>query len=295
MIPTTFCTIKLQSCLMNASGCNSSTTNQIKELDITPGCGAILSKSCTVNPQDGNPTPRLYFDDNVCINSMGLPNFGCDYYSKIYTKKPYIHSIYPHDPIELDKLFANDSDIIELNLSCPNAISGQHKFETYDLYLDKINQYTKDKFVGIKLAPIFNLKEYYVMSSLLLKYNIDFITCCNTVPNCLIIDYETEETMIKPNYGLGGMSFKPVSLSNVYNFHRILGDQIDIIGSGGINTGKDVFEYILCGAKCVQLGACLLREGLGCFGRISKELCEVMKEKGYGGLDDFRGCVKVRK
>jgi dihydroorotate dehydrogenase (fumarate) len=91
------------------------------------------------------------------------------------------------------------------------------------------------------------------------------------------------------------MSFKPISLSNVYNFYRILGDKIDIIGSGGVNTGMDVFEYILCGAKCVQIGACMLREGTHCFKRIENELYEIMKAKGYSHIEDFRGKLGICK
>jgi dihydroorotate dehydrogenase (fumarate) len=285
---------------MNASGCYSSTIQQLEELDRTPSCGAIVSKSCTLLAQDGNEHPRLYIGENahtntctnICINSMGLPNLGHKYYSNITTNKLYIQSVYPKNIGELDELFTTKTNIIEVNMSCPNVVTS-YKFNNYELYLDKINQIKKDKIIGIKLPPLFDLEEYNIMSNLLLKYNISFITCTNTIPNCLVIDYKKEETVIRPNNGLGGMSFKPVSLSNVYNFYRILGDKIDIIGCGGIMTGLDVFEYILCGAKCVQLGSCLLKEGGNSFGRIEKELYDIMEVKGYNNVDDFRGRVRV--
>ena len=289
---TTLCTIPLSSCLMNASGCYSSTIEQLKELDCIFKCGAIVSKSCTISPQTGNELPRLYTDESICINSMGLPNFGCKYYSNITLNKLHIQSVYPKNINDLNELFTTKSNMIEVNMSCPNVLAS-YNFDNFELYLNKINQIKKDKIIGIKLAPIFDLKEYGIMSNLLLKYNINFITCTNTIPNCLVVDYKRESTVIRPNNGLGGMSYKAVSLANVYNFHKILGDKIDIIGCGGITTGKDVFEYILCGAKCVQLGNCLLKEGVDCFGRINRELQCIMLNKGYEHISDFLGKVKL--
>lgn len=291
---TSFCSIPLRSCLMNASGCYSSTLSQIHELDTISSCGAIVSKSCTLFQQDGNTHPRLYLDDALCINSMGLPNLGHEYYSNIVTNKPYIQSIYPKNIDDLDKLFNTKSNIIELNMSCPN-ISSNYNISNYELYLEKINQIKGTKCVGLKLAPIFDLRDYHIMSDIILKYDIKFITCSNNVPNCLVIDYVSEKTAINPNNGLGGMSFKAISLSNVYNFHKILKDKVDIIGAGQIISGKDVFEYILCGAKCVQIGSVLLREGTGCFRRIESELYNIMKMKNYGTVSEFCGKVKVRE
>jgi dihydroorotate dehydrogenase (fumarate) len=78
-----------------------------------------------------------------------------------------------------------------------------------------------------------------------------------------MIDYQTERTRIAANGGLGGLAgsyIKPISLPNVYNFSWLLKEKIDIIGCGGITIGIDIFEYILCGAKAVQVGTQLIRE-----------------------------------
>lgn len=277
---------------MNASGCYSSTIEQIMALDNMQSCGAIVSKSCTIDPQNGNPTPRLYYDEDICINSMGLPNYGHSYYSNIKTNKLYIQSVYPHNVDDIDILLNTNTNFIEINLSCPN-VSSKHKFENYEMYFDKIKQNRKDKIIGIKMAPIFDYNDYGIMGNLLLKYDINFITCCNSIPNCLVVDYNLEQTVIKPNNGLGGMSFKGVSLSNVYNFYKILNDKIDIIGCGGINNGRDVIDYILCGAKCIQLGNILLRKGKDVFNKIENEIYDILHKKGYNDIGDIYGKIKV--
>lgn len=67
---------------------------------------------------------------------------------------------------------------------------------------------------------------------------------------------------------------------------------IDIVGVGGIFTGKDAFEMLLCGAKAVQVGTCHWVEGSACFERIERELLTIMDKKGYKSIEEFRGKLK---
>ena len=65
--------------------------------------------------------------------------------------------------------------------------------------------------------------------------------------------------------------------------------EIQIIGTGGVLTGRDAFEHILCGASMVQIGTTLHKEGVSAFERITAELKAIMEDKGYASLEDFRG------
>lgn len=287
MLSTTLCSIPLTSCLSNASGCHSSTYKQLNELDQINAM--IVSKSATINPQQGNQQPRLYLNEQICINSMGLPNKGIDYYTQYTSNHLYILSVYAYHPDELYQLFNNNNKVIEVNLSCPNV----NNMVDYEVYLQKIHQIKKDivdKIVGIKLPPFFNKQSIIDMSQLLLKYNIDFITCSNTIPNCLVI--KNDKPVLYNNFG--GMSFKHLSLSNVYQFYTILKDKVDIIGCGGVKTGQDVYDYILAGATCVQIGSQLLREGLNCFLRIENELKDIIRNKHYNHINDFKGQLQLQ-
>ena len=71
-------------------------------------------------------------------------------------------------------------------------------------------------------------------------------------------------------------------------FYKLL-PNIDVVGCGGVQTGQDAFEHILCGASMVQIGTTLWEEGKTCFERISNELAEIMKVKGYNSINDFKG------
>ncbi len=87
--------------------------------------------------------------------------------------------------------------------------------------------------------------------------------------------------------GIGGEYIKPTVLANVHAFYQRLNPQIQIIGTGGVLTGRDAFEHILTnGASMVQVGTTLLKR-VSAFDRITNELKAIMAEKGYESLGDL--------
>lgn len=305
----------LDNCIMNASGALCTTEQHLHQLALS-NSGAIISKSCTTNPRDGNPLPRYHYSDMsfTSINSMGIPNLGSDFYIKYKnTKKPYIISIAETKPHEFDNIINdiknnNDNDnnsvLIECNLSCPNVINhGQacsiiaYDFLLLEQKLQELNELCHDTNItlGVKLPPYFDPHHFDIVSQLIIKYNINFITTINSLPNGLIVDPITETTCIKPKNGIGGIGgdpCKPIALSNVYQFYTRLPPNIHIIGCGGIRNGTDVFEFILCGASAVQIGTAFIEEGTDIFQRITHELQQIMNEKNYKQISDFHGNIK---
>jgi dihydroorotate dehydrogenase (fumarate) len=62
-------------------------------------------------------------------------------------------------------------------------------------------------------------------------------------------------------------------------------DEIDIVGVGGVASGDDAFQLILCGAKAVQVATTHWLEGPECFDRIARELSLIMVRKGYTSVE----------
>lgn len=314
--------LDIKSCIYNASGPRCTTSTDLDKLNVSKS-GMVLTKSTTLEYREGNPKPRYWDDDNGSINSMGLPNNGIDYYLDFiegkYNTKPYFISVSGLSLEEnisiLGKIFHhNDTKIsgkvdgIEINLSCPNIVGkGQlaYDFNELDVFLTKIFEFLatwnsrKNILIGFKLPPYFDIEQFNQVSDILIKYDIDFITCVNSIGNGLIIDWKNESTVIKPKEGLGGIGgvfIKPTGLANVNMFYKLFkkkNSNIKVIGCGGIQTGIDAFEYILCGAHMVQIGTQYQREDVGVFDRMEKELKEIMKNKKYKKLIDFRGKLKV--
>lgn len=271
---------------MNASGCLSSNKSQLERL-ATSECDFVVSKSATITQQIGNPKPRLYIDTAVCINAMGLPNLGFDEYKDITLNKPYMLSIYPLKLEHMDVLLTDTAvHVIEVNLSCPNI---NRNIRNYIDYFAKISEKKGNKKVGVKLPPLFYAQEFDEFTYLIKKYEIDFIVCCNNIPNCLVI--KENESVLYANQGLGGMSYKPLFLANVYQFYKRLGSDVPIIGCGGIVSGQDVYDYLLCGAQAVQIGTTLLREGPECFLRIKTEFDKLLGDR---KKEDIIGKLKTK-
>ena len=128
------------------------------------------------------------------------------------------------------------------------------------------------------------------------KSIVSYSASINTIGNALAIDIHAEMPAIRAKGGFAGLSGKAVkytALANVKQMRELLDPSIDVVGVGGVQSGKDAFELILCGARAVQVGTCHWTEGPGCFDRICAELSEIMAEKGYTKLDDFRGKLKA--
>lgn len=359
--------IQLDYPLMNASGCKCTTPDELDALNVTESLGGIVTKTCTLEPRVGNPSPRYWTDGPTSINSMGLPNEGIDNYidyiistrtttsnykrrkmdrQDVKTKtgfgksinlynKPLIISIgglsldenmkiinrYLSDnyTYSLTTAFGHQDNLhghldgtdihnvlgakgLEFNLSCPNIIGkGQlgNDFESFDNYLSKIFETDlssikkSDLAIGLKLPPYYELKDFEIVRDILFKYpRLDYITTVNSIANGLIINIDTEKPVIVPKHGIGGIGgnvILPTALSNVFNFNKQLNGKLDIIGCGGVISGRDVFKHILCGASCVSIGTALQNYGTNIFSKVTSELQELMIDKKYKSIGEFKG------
>ncbi|HGF7744412.1 TPA: dihydroorotate oxidase [Enterococcus faecium] len=310
-LETTFANHIFANPLMNASGVHCMTTQELDELAHSEA-GAFITKSCTINERKGNPEPR-YFDVPLgSINSMGLPNLGFSYYLEYalaYEKvqenqnQPLFFSIAGMSVQEnlemLEKIEKSGfNGITELNLSCPN-VPGKpqlaYDFEaTYETLKEVFSIFSKP--LGIKLPPYFDFAHFDQMADILNQFPLTYVNAINSVGNGLYIDTEQEAVVIKPKEGFGGIGgeyIKPTALANVRAFYTRLKPEIQIISTGGIRTGQDAFEHLLCGASMLQIGTELHKEGPEIFSRIIKELTQIMSEKGYTSIDEFKGKLRT--
>jgi dihydroorotate dehydrogenase (fumarate) len=250
------------------------------------------------------------------FNSEGLPNLGVEYYTSTETvttlqtySKPYIVSLSGlclDDNLEMIETAMQKEGIsaIELNLACPN-IPGKpiiaYDFEEMERVLGRVVALPSfaRKPLGVKLPPYFDMPHFERAAAVLAKFPLRFVTCTNTIGNALFVDVESESAMIVPKSGLGGLGggyIKQTALANVFMISQKLEalgrSDIDVVGVGGVCSGADAFELILCGAKAVQVGTCFWTEGPVCFERIAAELLTIMQAKGYRSIEDFRGKLR---
>ncbi|MDP2586259.1 MAG: dihydroorotate oxidase [Candidatus Komeilibacteria bacterium] len=302
---TSIAGIKLKSYVFNASGPRDVTLAELKKIGES-AASAIMMKSCTIKPRLGNEEPRYAALPYGSIQSMGLPNLGYQEYIKMipvlkkYDKPVFasVAGLSPADfPIMVKAFQQSAVDAIEVNLSCPN-IKGKPQV-AYDFIasanvLKKISRLGK-KPLGLKLPAYCDLAQQQMMAKLIKKFGIKFVTCINSLGNCLVIDGHGEKPVIKPKQGLGGLGgqyIKPVALANVRMFYELLPKNINLIGVGGISSGQDAFEFLLAGAAAVQVGTAFQERGPACFNKIDDQLVKILTNKKYPSINSAKGKLK---
>lgn len=235
--------------------------------------GAIVAKTITLKPRQGNPPPRLVETAAGMINSIGLENPGLEVFINkklpelLKFKIPVIASI-SADTIEefsrmAGRLSKTDISGIELNLSCPNigrqrtedrgrrterALIAQDAEATYNAV--KAVRKETNKTLVAKLTP--NVTDITEIAKAAETAGSDAISLVNTFM-AMAVDIETRKPFLgNITGGLSGPAIKPMALKIVWDvFNKV---NIPIIGIGGIMSYKDALEFIICGAASVQVG-----------------------------------------
>ena len=303
---TQIAVFSFDNCLMNAAGVACMTVEELEEVRQS-SAGSFVTKTATLEARAGNPEPRYRDVPLGSINSMGLPNQGIDYYldyllslQESQPERTFFLSLVGMSPDETHTLLKKVQNsgfkgITELNLSCPN-VPGKpqiaYDFEATERILGEAFSYF-DKPLGIKLPPYFDIVHFDQAAEVFNRHPLKFVNCVNSIGNGMYI--EDESVVIRPKNGFGGIGgeyIKPTALANVHAFYQRLNPSIQIIGTGGVYTGRDAFEHILCGASMVQIGTALHQQGVEVFERVSLGLKAIMAKKGYEKLEDFKGKLK---
>ncbi|MBU0534205.1 MAG: dihydroorotate dehydrogenase [Candidatus Omnitrophica bacterium] len=259
--------IKLQNPVILASG-TCGFGEEISEFLDLGKIGALITKTITLKPKEGNPPPRIAEIEGGIINSIGLENPGVEVFIKEklpFLKKikiPFFVSISgetDEEFVELARILDGQKQIsaIELNLSCPNLKRGRNLFGqdpkiTYNI-IKKVKKITSIPIIA-KLTPqVKNITEIALACQ---KADCDIISLINTIP-AMVIDLATGKPFLGGiTGGLSGPAIKPIALKMVYDVAKTV--DIPIIGCGGITSGKDAIEFMLAGASAVSIGTASL-------------------------------------
>ena len=262
-LSTEICGIKMKNPVMVASGTFGYGEEASKFIDLNK-LGAIITKTITLKPREGNPPPRVAETSSGMLNSIGLQNKGVKdfiqnslpFLSKF--KTPLIANIAgdsTKEYAELAKLLSKESLVkgIEVNISCPNVEKGGMFFcfdpkATLEL-VKTVRQATSLPLI-VKLSP--NVTDVTLIANQAEKAGADAVSLINTVLG-MAIDIETRDSRLGTKTGgLSGPAIKPIAVRMVWQAAQVV--KIPIIGVGGIMTGEDAIEFFLAGASAVQVG-----------------------------------------
>ena len=240
--------------------------------------GAIVTKTVTLKPRKGNPMPRTCETASGMLNAIGLQNEGVDDF--IHEKLPYLSKLgvpiivsisgdNVREFCELAKVLDKEKGVdgIELNISCPNVkaqgsprlrsgqarlkaegLIAQNKDATYKVVKD-VRSITSKTLIT-KLSP--NVTDIVEIAQAACKAQTDAVSLVNTFLG-MAIDIKTEKPKLgNVTGGLSGPCIKPIALRMVWEVAKNI--RKPVIGMGGIMTTEDAIEFMLLGAKAVQIG-----------------------------------------
>lgn len=226
--------------------------------------GGIVTKSLSLDPRIGNPSPRIVETASGMINSIGLANIGLEAF--LEQKKPFLSELNCNVIVNIaarsEEEFCtvikklDHEDWIagyEINVSCPNVKEGGIAFGTDPVILNRLTKalrQTTRRFLIIKLSP--NVTDIATIAKIVEDNGADAVSLINTVYGAAIDIYTRRPKINTVIGGLSGPAVKPIALANVIKVRDAV--EIPIIGIGGICNGEDVVEFMLAGASAIQLG-----------------------------------------
>jgi dihydroorotate dehydrogenase (NAD+) catalytic subunit len=265
--------------------------------------GAIVTKSITRQPREGNPPPRIVETASGMINSIGLANIGVEKYIKkllpIYEglSTKIIMNIAGTDIqeyVEIMEMVESVSSSIagyEINISCPNVKKGGMEFGVDCEMTAKLTETLRgitERLLIMKLSP--NVSDIVSIGLSAENAGADAVSAINTVVG-MSINAKTGVSDIFTTYGgLSGPAIKPIGLVAVHKLYQQL--SIPIIGIGGIVSGEDAVEYMLAGATAVQVGTANYRDP-GISENIIDSLKNILNESNRKVAADLIGSVQT--
>jgi dihydroorotate dehydrogenase (NAD+) catalytic subunit len=262
--------------------------------------GAIVGKSITLLPRDGNPPPRMAETPAGMINSIGLQNPGIDRF--LAETFPIMRRYGP--PVVVNIAGASTDEFVELarrldpvpgvaalelNLSCPNVKEGGLSFSAApgpcEDVVRRVRAATRLPLFA-KLTP--NVGDIAAVARAAEAGGADALSCVNTFL-AMAVDWRRRRAVISTRTGgLSGPAIKPIALRMVHEVHRSV--KIPVIGIGGISDAEDALEFFAAGARAVQVGTATFQDPLA-IPRILEDLPRLLAEGGFARLADAVGTI----
>ncbi len=255
--------LKLKNSVLTASGTFGYGEEFADFIDLSR-LGGFIIKGTTLNHREGNPYPRMVETPSGMLNAVGLQNKGVDY---------MIEHIYPRIKDAGSEVIVNVSgatvddyvavceklapldaiNAIEVNISCPNVKQGGMAFGTSCSGAAEVTRAVRrayPKNVIVKLSP--NVTSIADIAKAVEAEGADSVSLINTLLG-MSIDVERQRPHLSTiTGGLSGAAVRPVAVRMVWQVAHAV--KIPVVGLGGIMNGRDAIEFMLAGARAIEVG-----------------------------------------
>jgi dihydroorotate dehydrogenase (fumarate) len=267
--------IELASSVMNASGARSAERGEIYELCAVHS-GAIVFKSCN----------RAGLEQPENLKNRGVEHFVEIARELVPRGKKIVGSVVgasEEEFVDVARMLDRAGTVIvELNLAddyVTKSVAPFASFERLKSLLGRVRGET-GCVLAVKVPPRVPF-EPRAVADLFKAMRIAIAVCANDLPKDLAIDVAS-----------GAVQGAPRTLSQAHAFFKEGENLLDVVAVGGINTGRDAYIAHLTGAKAVQVGSALMKEGAGALGRIDRELDSILTEHGHKSVSEIVGKIR---
>lgn len=271
--------------------------------------GAVVVKSVSAKPWDGNPAPRLLPLDTGMLNSVGLQNRGAREWVERelpplaatgarvvasiwgFTAAAYRDAATEIARARRDAERGADRIIaVEANISCPNVEDRRQMFAHSAGGVSEAVAAAVEGLGGTfplwaKLSP--NVTDITDMAAAAQAAGAQAITVINTVMGMSIDPVTGHQRLGGGGGGLSGPAVHAVAVRAVYEC-RQAHPALPILGVGGICRGEDAAEMIAAGADAVQVGTATFADPRAP-SRVLAELAQWCDRNGISSIDQLKG------
>lgn len=286
--------------VLTASGC-AAAGRELEPFAPVASLGAVVTKSVTLAPRAGRPTPRMAETPSGMLNSIGLQNPGVEAF--LAHDLPWLAERGARavvsvaggsvdDYAELAHRLRGAPAVVavEANISCPNVEDRGQVFACDPLAAARVLAAVRAETpAGIpvlaKLSP--DVTDIVEVARSCVSAGADGLTLVNTLLG-MVIDPDTlRPALAGVTGGLSGPAIRPVAVRCVWQVHAAL-PEVPILGVGGIASGLDALQFVLAGASAVSVGTAVFGDPSAPV-RVLAELRTALAERGFARLADAVG------
>lgn len=286
--------LRMKNPIMLASGilCNGSL---LKRAATEGGAGAVVTKSLTREVREGYSTPVIVGVEGGLVNAVGLANPGFEVYLREDLpiakegEVPVIVSVAGRSVDDFEEICVRaeeaGADAVELNLSCPHVNKHGMEMGSDPTSVAKVVERVR-RVLKIPIYVKLGLSDRLVESAVSAQdAGADAVVAINTI-KAMVIDVDARKPVLANRYGgLSGPAIHPVALRCVFELYQAL--SIPIIGCGGVSDWRTALDFLMAGARAVQVGSALAIRGIEIFREIEDGI------KGYLTKHKFRSVEEV--
>ncbi len=264
--------------------------------------GAVTTKGVSIDPWEGNPSPRIAETASGMLNSIGLQNPGVEEFCRrdlawLETQDvPVIVNISGHSVAEyaaVAKRLDAESVVsaLEVNISCPNVDAGGMHFGVDCALAFDVTRAVRrvtDKPVIVKLGP--NVADITAIARAVVDAGADGVSLINTILGMAVDTATFKPKLARVVGGLSGPAIKPVALRMVWQVASAV--SVPVIGMGGIMTADDAVEFMLVGATAVAVGTANFVDPTSAV-RVVDRLGHFCESRGIARVGDLTGALRL--